>query len=115
LLVFLLGKGGFVLQDEHLAPAHVLDKAESLEVAMVKKDGGLGLWIALLPAFGAMLLSWAAFEIAFLPILRPNRGGLDGPSLDPKQGNADKEAVETSKSEEVEISRKDSVAPPKQG
>jgi len=40
---------------------------------------------------------------------------LDGPSLDPKQGNADKEAVETSKSKEVEISRKDSVAPPKQG
>jgi hypothetical protein len=80
------------------------------------KNGGLGLWKALLPAFGAMLLSWAAFEIAFLPILRPNRGGgLDSPSLDPKQGNADKEAVQTSKSEEVEISRKDSVAPPKQG
>ncbi len=114
MLVFLLVKGGLCVARRAFGACTRSRQAASIKVAM-GKDGGLGLWKALLPAFGAMLLSWAAFEIAFLPILRPNRGGLDGPSLGPKQGNADKEAVETSKPKEVKISRKDSVAPPKQG
>lgn len=79
---------------------------------MVKKDVEFGLWGTLLVTAGAILLSWAAYEIAFLPILRPSRGAVDR-SLDLKQGAPDDEGVETSKPEESEV-REDSTAPSKQ-
>lgn len=58
-----------------------------------RRDGGMGVWGTLLVAGAGILLSWAAFEIALAPILRPGRNALDR-SLDPTY-DVDDEAVKT--------------------
>lgn len=62
-----------------------------------QKDTGRGIWGTVLVAAAGILLSWAAFEIALAPVLRPSRNALNK-SLDPDY-DVDDEAVK--KVEEV--------------
>ncbi|KAG0564457.1 hypothetical protein M758_8G108300 [Ceratodon purpureus] len=87
-------------------------KAGGLEVgAMGRVGAGRGLFGTLVVAVAGILLTWATFELALLPILRPTRRAIDK-SLDP----AAEEAVVRTAEEEEEKENEDletGVAPGK--
>lgn len=52
-----------------MTPEETLPEIAWLVADLVYKEDGLGLWDMLLVVVSGILLSWAPYEIAFLPIL----------------------------------------------
>nr|PNR34414.1 hypothetical protein PHYPA_024231 [Physcomitrium patens] len=72
---------------------------------MASHQRGRGLWSTVLIAAAGILLTWAAFEIAMAPVLRPARRAIDK-SLDPKYDVDDdevKDEKENKENEDLEV------------